>query len=66
MLRANKNMPVALAEEPASGSGKDMEDRQEAIRRALWNLRESERELIVMRYFDGFSKARIIPDFGGN
>ncbi|MBN2271367.1 MAG: sigma-70 family RNA polymerase sigma factor, partial [Sedimentisphaerales bacterium] len=34
-------------------------DRWDAIRRAVWRLREPERELIILRYFDGFSQARI-------
>jgi len=36
-----------------------MEDRWEVIRRAVWSLRASERELVVMRYFDGFSQMQI-------
>jgi RNA polymerase sigma-70 factor (ECF subfamily) len=35
------------------------DERSEAIRRAVWKLEPGERELIVMRYFDGFSQARI-------
>jgi RNA polymerase sigma-70 factor (ECF subfamily) len=35
------------------------ECRQIAIRKALWQLRDSERELIVLRYYDGFSHAQI-------
>ena len=37
----------------------EVPDRREAIRQAVWSLRESERELVVMRYFDGFSQAQI-------
>jgi len=59
MLRANKGKPVALGDNPAAQKRDDMEDRREAIRRAVWNLREAERELIVMRYFDGFSQGQI-------
>jgi RNA polymerase sigma-70 factor (ECF subfamily) len=59
MLRANKSTPVAPDDNPAAQSRDDTEDRREAIRRAVWNLRESERELIVMRYFDGFSQVQI-------
>jgi len=29
------------------------------VRKAVWTLPESERELVVMRYFNGFSQARI-------
>ena len=35
------------------------ERRQDAIRRAVWQLRGDERELIVLRYYDGFSHAQI-------
>jgi len=59
MLRANKAKPVALGNNPVAQSGDDMDDRREAIRRAVWSLREPERELIVMRYFDGFSQGQI-------
>ena len=58
MLRAKKSRGVAPDNEPAFIKRDDTE-RREAIRRALWSLRESERELIVMRYFDGFSQVQI-------
>ena len=59
MLRANKGKPVALGDNPAAEHRDDMEDRREVIRRALWSLREADRELIVMRYFNGFSQGQI-------
>ncbi len=59
MLRANKGKPVAVGDNPAAQKRDDTEDRREAIRRAVWSLREAERELIVMRYFDGFSQGQI-------
>ena len=59
MLRTNKGKPVALDDDPAAQNQDDMEDRREVIRRAVWSLREPERELIVMRYFDGFSQGQI-------
>ena len=34
-------------------------DCKDAIRRAVWQLRPSERELIVLRYYDGFSQAQM-------
>ena len=37
----------------------EQEERWDAVRRAVWKLPESERELIVMRYFNGFSQAKI-------
>ncbi len=59
MLRANKNTPVAPGNDFTAQSRDDTEDRREVIRRAVWSLREPERELIVMRYFDGFSQGQI-------
>jgi RNA polymerase sigma-70 factor (ECF subfamily) len=59
MLRANKGKPVALGDNPAARKRDDTEYRREAIRRAVCSLREPERELIVMRYFDGFSQGQI-------
>jgi len=64
MLKANRIKPAALSDEHAAQSGKVCEDRQKTIRRALWNLREAERELIVLRYFNGFSQARISEVLG--
>ena len=59
MLRADRNKPATLSDENAAQSDKACEDRRDMIRRAVWNLREAERDLIVLRYFDGFSQARI-------
>jgi RNA polymerase sigma-70 factor (ECF subfamily) len=59
MLRANKVKPAALNEDCPAPSRDDYEDRREAIRRAVWSLREAEKELVVLRYFDGFSQAQI-------
>jgi RNA polymerase sigma-70 factor (ECF subfamily) len=73
MLRANRinpapgavqGKPAALSDEHAARSGSDCGHRRETIRRAVWNLREAERELIVLRYFDGFSQARISEVLG--
>jgi len=59
MLRANKVKPAALNEDCAAHDRDDCEERRQAIRRAVWSLRETERELVILRYFDGFSQARI-------
>ena len=70
MLRTKSIKPVTgwqpqaqsspeLAERIGAGS-----ERHETIRRAVWNLRQSEREVIVLRYFDGFSQARISQVLG--
>jgi RNA polymerase sigma-70 factor (ECF subfamily) len=47
---------------PREAEPADHLERQEqwdAVRRAVWQLPAAERELVVMRYFDGFSQARI-------
>jgi RNA polymerase sigma-70 factor (ECF subfamily) len=59
MLKAGKSRAVAPDNDPAFVRRDDNEDRQEAIRRAVWSLRAPERELIIMRYFDGFSQGQI-------
>ena len=64
MLRANRIKPATLSDENAAQGGKVCQDRRDTIRRAVWNLREAERELIVLRYFDGFSQARISEVLG--
>ena len=64
MLRANKIKPVALNDDYAARGDDDSLDRREVIRRAVWSLREAERELIVLRYFDGVSQARISEVLG--
>jgi len=64
MLKANKNKPATLSDEHPAQNEKDGEDRHSTIRRAVWSLQEAERELIVLRYFDGFSQARISEVLG--
>ena len=59
MLRANKVKAVALNNNYAAQAQAGYDERTEAIRQAVWGLRETERELVVLRYFDGFSQARI-------
>jgi RNA polymerase sigma-70 factor (ECF subfamily) len=59
MLRAAKGRPVTRTDNHPPMSRDDADYRRDAIRRAVWNLREPERELIVLRYFDGFSQGRI-------
>jgi RNA polymerase sigma-70 factor (ECF subfamily) len=64
MLRANKVKPVALNEDHAAQVRDDCDDHREMIRRAVWSLRQAERELVVLRYFDGFSQAHISEVLG--
>ena len=35
------------------------EQQQDAVRQAVWQLSYAERELLVLRYYDGFSQAQI-------
>jgi len=58
MLRKKARTPAPVREQ-VSEPRDQQQERQEAIRRAVWNLKPAERELVVMRYFDGFSQARI-------
>ena len=64
MLRLHKIKPAALNDDYAAREVDDSRDRREVIWRAVWSLREAERELIVLRYFDGFSQARISEVLG--
>jgi RNA polymerase sigma-70 factor (ECF subfamily) len=61
MLRV-KTRACPLPQEPidraADGQPQEQEE-SEAVRRAVWNLPDGERELVVMRYFNGFSQAKI-------
>jgi len=43
----------------AQDDGPEQQEQWDAVRRAVWQLPTEERELIVMRYFNGFSQARI-------
>lgn len=45
--------------EVARDRGPEQKEQWDAVRRAVWQLPTDERELIMMRYFDGFSQARI-------
>ena len=61
MLRV-KTRSTPLLEEPVAGAAEGQSQEREesdAVRRAVWQLPAGERELIVMRYFNGFSQARI-------
>jgi RNA polymerase sigma-70 factor (ECF subfamily) len=58
-MRRRKFKPAPLPEEPADERQCEDNERSDAVRRAVWNLPDAERELIVMRYFDGFSQAKI-------
>ena len=64
MLRANRVKSAEPRDDCAENIRDDCDDRQEAIRHAVWSLREAERELIVLRYFDGFSQAHISEVLG--
>jgi len=61
MLRS-KVRTGPMSEEPADDAADGQSQQQEqsdAVRRAVFQLPDGERELIVMRYFNGFSQAKI-------
>jgi RNA polymerase sigma-70 factor (ECF subfamily) len=43
----------------ADDNKNNQEHSEDVIYKAIWQLRDSERELIVLRYYDGFSQAQI-------
>ena len=48
----------AKAGDAADGQS-EQQEQSDVVRRAVWELPAGERELIVMRYFNGFSQAKI-------
>jgi RNA polymerase sigma-70 factor (ECF subfamily) len=65
MLRAKTIKPANVSNDSvAPNGGADTDGRRETIRRAIWSLRQAEREMIVLRYFDGFSQAHISEVLG--
>ncbi len=64
MLRAARSERNLTPDEPVARAQDTTDERSDAIRQAVWNLREAERELIVLRYFDGFSQAQISSVLG--
>ena len=54
-----RSRTAPLPDEPPERPQPEDDERSEAVRRAVWKLEPAERELIVMRYFNGFSQARI-------
>lgn len=59
MRRQRKFRLAPLPDEPADERPAEDSERWELVRRAVWKLPETDRELIVMRYFNGFSQAKI-------
>ncbi|MBN2136400.1 MAG: sigma-70 family RNA polymerase sigma factor [Sedimentisphaerales bacterium] len=64
MLRATRAGEVVRTGGETTLKQDETEARRGAIRRAVAKLRGPERELIVLRYFDGFSQARISEVLG--
>ena len=54
-----KGKNVALTTQRAAEDFDVGEERRDAIRQAVFKLRSSDRELIVLRYYNGFSQAQI-------
>jgi len=63
MLKA-KGKRILLNVEYSSDSQDGREQHCDAIRQAVWKLREAQRELIVLHYFNGFSRAQICQVLG--
>ncbi|MBN1360852.1 MAG: RNA polymerase sigma factor [Sedimentisphaerales bacterium] len=58
-MRRGNRRPAPLPNDATEVREPGDDEQAEAVRRAVWQLPSAERELIVMRYFDGFSQARI-------
>jgi len=58
MLRSKVKISAGNVEQPAQGRD-GQAGRWDVVRRAVWKLPDAERELIVLRYYDGFSHAHI-------
>lgn len=54
-----QSRPAPLPERRPDERGPGDSEQNTAVHRAVWSLPNAERELIVMRYFDGFSQAQI-------
>ena len=63
-IRRTRKRPAPESNGVAEAHRPEDNERSDAIRRAVWTLKPDERELIVMRYFDGFSQARISDVLG--
>jgi len=63
MLRV-KGKPVLPNAQQPSESKDDQEHCWDVVRQAVWKLREAEREMIVLHYFNGFSRAQICQVLG--
>ncbi|MBN1975165.1 MAG: sigma-70 family RNA polymerase sigma factor [Sedimentisphaerales bacterium] len=60
MLRTTKiKLVTTVVESVAASSRRDGDGTQAAVKQALENLKEAERELIVMRYFDNLPYEKI-------
>ena len=55
----SKGKSAAVNFQERVGNQNDTDHHRDAIREAVWKLRPADRELIVMRYYDGFSQAQI-------
>jgi len=54
-----RSQPIPVPDKPLNDRRPEDTERWQAVRQAVWKLEPPERELIVMRYFNGFSQARI-------
>jgi len=63
MLRTKDRTVLVGVEQPRQGQD-DPDQSCDAVRQAVWKLRKAERELIVLHYFNGFSRAQICQVLG--
>ena len=54
-MRRSRAKLVSLNEPPPDENQNKEDNRADAVRRAVWNLRAAEREPIVLRYYNGLS-----------
>lgn len=63
-MHRTRSRPVSPPEAASDSQRSEDDERWDAVRQAVWQLAPAERELIVMRYFDGFSQAKISDVLG--
>ncbi len=63
-MRRSKGRLVALNEPPPAENKDSKEGRAKAVRRAVWNLRATHREPLILRYYDNMAYEQIAKVLG--
>lgn len=63
-MHKSRGKLVALNESPSDETKENKDNRTEAVRRAVWDLRTADRELIVLRYYDNMPYEQIASVLG--